>query len=156
MGAAPDAEGAAIDAAEAARRERKAAVQAHLVAAKAELVRVDAELAARQRRERRSWEDEEPALDAYATAMAQTADVMRSELAKLREKTHAAMRATGHVPGGGADAGADDTAIAALQKEIARLRDSVQNLDSQLAEVRAVLWSARALRRMHSRSFVCL
>lgn len=136
MSSAPDADGAATDAAAAVRRERKAAVQADLVAAKAELVRIDAELAERRRRERRVWEDEEPALDAYATAMAQTADVMRGELAKLREKTHAAMRATGHVPGGGADVGSDDTAIAGLQEEIARLRGSVQNLDKQLAEVR--------------------
>jgi hypothetical protein len=78
----------------------------------------------------------------YTLAMAQTADVMRTELAELRAKMHAAMHATGHVPtrGGGAAAPPASCTEAAqidkLKAEIQRLNETVVGLDRQLAEAR--------------------
>ena len=72
--------------------------------------------------------------------MSQTADVMRAELTELRAKTHAAMEATGHVPGAtSATEAASDEGVQALEAEIARLKASLLQLDKQLAEVRCSL-----------------
>jgi hypothetical protein len=117
------------------RLHRKEAVQNDLILAKAELARIDGVLSERQRKEHRIWEDEKQALEAYAMAMSQTADVMRAELAKLRAKTHAAMQATGHVPGSESVTAADDTGIKKLKQEILRLKDTLQGVEQQLSEV---------------------
>jgi hypothetical protein len=72
----------------------------------------------------------------YTTAMSQTADMMRTELNALRSKMHAAMDATGHVPGKGTEAReSGDVDIEKIKTEIARLKASVVELDKQLAEV---------------------
>ena len=73
-------------------------------------------------------------------AMAQTADVMRTELEDLRAKMHAAMQATGHVPGKGTCEGASDReeGIEKLKSELQRLQGTVASLGKQMAEVLTV------------------
>jgi hypothetical protein len=120
------------------RSQRKQAVLNDLVSAKAEHARIYGELVDRQRKEHRIWEDEKQALEAYATAMAKTADVMRAELVQLRAKFHAAMQATGHVPGSEGEAAADDTGMQNLKREISRLKETLDRVDQQLSEVLSV------------------
>lgn len=108
-----------------------------LTAASNELAQVEDELQSRRKRELRAWNDEAPALDVYASAMGQTADVMRGELEKLRSDMHAAMQSTGHVPGKGTtgNLGAEAQAADRLSQEIDRLVQHMETIDKQLAEV---------------------
>lgn len=107
-----------------------------------ELAAVDSSLQFRHKRELRSWNDEAPALEVYASAMGQTADVMRGELEKLRSDMHAAMQSTGHVPGKPGttgNLGAESQAAESLSQEIERLIQHMESIDKQLAEVALTL-----------------
>ena len=68
-----------------------------LVAAKSQIAVIAAELAERQRREARVWDEEAPALKAFAESLTMARDVMRKELAEVRAKTSAALKSTGHI-----------------------------------------------------------
>lgn len=80
-------------------------------------------------------------LQVYATAMAQTADVMKTELEKLRSDLYAAFQTAEHRgpgssnPLGGAQS-ADTAAVKELGVEIERLVQHLENMDKQMAEVR--------------------
>lgn len=79
-------------------------------------------------------------LQVYATAMAQTADVMKSELEKLRNDLYAAFQTgeryeTGSNPPGDTQS-ADAAAVKGLVVEVERLVQQMENIDIQMAEVR--------------------
>lgn len=117
--------------------QRREDLRQALTEATNELAAVENDLQFRRKRELRSWNDEAPALEVYASAMGQTADVMRGELEKLRSDMHAAMQSTGHVPGKGptGNLSAESQAAESLNQEIGRLVKHMGTIDKQLAEV---------------------
>lgn len=117
--------------------QRREDLRRALTNATNELASVEHAFQLRRKRELRSWNDEAPALEVYASAMGQTADVMRGELEKLRSDMHAAMQSTGHVPGKGTpgNLSAESQAAESLSQEIDRLIRHMETIDKQLAEV---------------------
>lgn len=118
--------------------QRREDLRRALTDATNELAAIETSLDSRRKRELRSWNDEAPALEVYASAMGQTADVMRAELEKLRGDMHAAMQSTGHVPGKRGTTGnlsAESEAADSLSQEIERLVQHMDTIDKQLAEV---------------------
>eukprot|EP00892_Ulva_mutabilis_P006932 jgi/Ulvmu1/4610/UM002_0339.1 len=128
--------------------QRREHLRQALTDATNELTSIESSLKARHNRELRSWNDEAPALEVYASAMGQTADVMRGELETLRGNMHAAMQSTGHVPGKPGTTGnlsAESEAAVSLSQEIARLVQHMETIDKQLAECRSLYSSAQHL-----------
>lgn len=119
---------------------RRDALRDTLEGAQRELAAVAAELAARQQRAQRAWGDEAPALQAYADSMVASSRVMREEMEATRAQMHAAMMATGHVPGSGggssSGSGGGDAQVAALAAEVDRLVAAIESTDRQQAQVR--------------------
>lgn len=67
--------------------------------------------------------------------MAQTADVMRSELEKLRSDLYVAFQTAEHRRTSSSPQNADAAAVKELVVEVERLVQHMDNIDKQMAEV---------------------
>lgn len=80
-------------------------------------------------------------MQVYATAMAQTADVMKAELEKLRSDLYAAFQTAEQRGPGYNPQNADAAAVKELVVEVERLVQHMDNIDKQMAEV----WHPRSV-----------